>query len=222
MITVACVLKLGGVYTREWVYALKRGLSRHLSDFEFVCLTDDVGLNPPSWRVPLDHNLRGWWSKLEAFRPDVFPEGGRVLFMDLDTLPVGDMSAIAGYAGEFAMISDFFQPKLAQSGVMAWTVGPVSHGVWQRFMADPAGAMRRYRGDGEFIRSVVPKADRLQALYPGQIVSLKVHAPARGSGPPKGARLVAGHGNPRFNTPAAGWAYREWMSLATVPQSEAA
>lgn len=219
-VTVACVLKSGGVYTPEWVYALKRGLNRHLSDFEFVCLTD-MPLNPPHWRVSLEHAWRGWWSKLELFRPGLFT--GPVLYMDLDTLPVGDLSAIASYAGTFAMLSDLFQPKLAQSGVMAWTPGPISHGVWQRFKADPASAMRRHRGDGEFIRSVVPKADRLQALYPGQIVSLKAHCrPPKVKGPPKGARLVCGHGQPKFNKPAAGWAHVMWKSLATVPQEEAA
>jgi hypothetical protein len=78
-------------------------------------------------------------------------------------------------------------------------------------VANPEGNMRRYRGDGEWIAAHVPKADRLQSLYPGQLVSYKADAKA---GPPEGARLVCGHGRPRFNTSAAGWAHKEWSSLA--------
>jgi hypothetical protein len=60
---------------------------------------------------------------------------------------------------------------------------------------------------------------RLQDVFPGQIVSLKRHCnPAKGAkGPPVGARLVCGHGKPRFSERAAGWAHEEWRSIAMEP-----
>lgn len=212
MITVACVLKTGGIYTREWVHALKRGLNRHLDGFEFVCLTDDCGVSPV-WRVPLEHSWPGWWSKLELFRPGLF--SGSVLYMDLDTLVVGDLSDIASYDGPLAILDDFYRAKRQQSAVMAWTPGEHTAAIYDRFLKDPSMYMRRNRSDQEFIESVIPEADRLQPLYPGQLVSLKVHcSPAKAGGPPDGARLVCGHGNPRFSDPGAGWAHREWLRVA--------
>jgi hypothetical protein len=220
MITVACVLKLGGDFSREWVHALKRGLSRHLSDFTFAVLTDDTSVEP-YWRIPLAYGWRGWWSKMEMVRPGLFE--GPVLCLDLDTLPVGDLSDLARYRGEFALIGDLYRWKPGgkgplQSGVMAYTPGPVSWALWERWIADPAGHMKRYRGDGEFIAANIGRADVLQTLYPGQIVSLKREAK---QGPPTGARLVCGHGRPRMSSPAAGWAHREWQRLDTG-QEEAA
>ena len=42
MITVACVFKTGGVYTREYVTRLKEGVEAHLDwPFQWVCLSDD-------------------------------------------------------------------------------------------------------------------------------------------------------------------------------------
>jgi hypothetical protein len=147
------------------------------------------------------------------FEPGLFD--GPVLYMDLDTLPVGDLADLAGYRGEFAGISSLLHVRRSgaqaplQSGVMAWTPGPVTDALWAAWLRDPAGHMRRFRGDGEWIASHVGKAGRLQSLYPGQIVSLKVEAK---KGPPPGARLVCGHGRPRLNTAAAGWAHTAWKA----------
>lgn len=126
--------------------------------------------------------------------------------MDLDTLPVGDLSDLCSYDGGLAMLSDFYQPARAQSGVILFRPGPVTDGIWDRWIASPSKHMRRYRGDGEFLHAST-KPDRIQELYPGQVVSLKVHAH---SGPPGGARLVCGHGHPRFSSTDAGWAHTEW------------
>jgi hypothetical protein len=219
--TIVCVLRLGGDFTREWVYALRRGLNRHVpSDaYEFVCLTNDT-LVPNHWRRPLKYDWPKWWSKLHLFEPGLFD--GPVLYVDLDTLPVGDLSDIMSYRGDFAMLNDFYRAKNAQSGVMAWTPGPVTEKIWDTWMHNPAHHTKRIRGDGEFLHAI-SKPDRLQALYPGQIVSLKVHCkPPKASGPPAGARLVCGHGRPRFNTPAAGWAHREWLRIDGQTERKAA
>ena len=195
---IVTVLRSGGIYTAEWVQKLDRATGG------VVCLTDmDV---PGVVTIPLLYDFPGWWAKMELFRPGVF--GGAVLYMDLDTLPVGDLDDMHGYRGDFAMISDFYRPSRAQSGVMAWTPGLQSDAAWDAFSRNPEGAMSRYRGDGEFLADHV-NAVRLQDIFPGQIVSLKAHA---AQGPTEGARLVCGHGDPRFTSPAAGWAHTHWMA----------
>lgn len=204
---IACVLRSGGPYTPEWVWALKRGLARHAPPHEFVCLTDTpdaCGM----WAVPLRYDWPGWWAKLALFEPGLF--SGRVIYLDLDTLVVGDLTDLCGYSGPLAMLSDFYRPQLAQSGVMFWTPGPETEAIWDAWIRDPAGHMRRYRGDGEFLHAHA-KPDRIQAIFPGRVASYKVHAR---HGPPKGARLVCAHGRPKWDDPAAGWAHDEWVKLA--------
>jgi len=164
-------------------------------------------------RVPLACNFPGWWSKLELFRPDVFT--GPVLYVDLDTLPCGPLADMAGHTLDFAMLSDVWEPTVAQSGVMAWIPGETSARVWDVFVESPRDRMRAFRGDGEFIRSVADPVTRLQDVFPGRIAGFKVRRP-RGiiPEPPRGASLVVAHGDPRFSDPAAGWAHETWTERA--------
>lgn len=203
MATVAAVFRSGGgVYDERWVRALAEGIDLWAGDARFICLSDVQidGIDT----APLDRDWPGWWAKMELFRPGLF--GGPVLYMDLDTLPVGRLDDLLFYSGDFAMISDFYRPHLAQSGVMAWTPGARTDEIWRAFEDDPQKAMSGFRGDGEFIRDAAHDADRLQDLYPGHIVSYKVHA----TDGPGAARLVCGHGDPRFSSPSAGWAHDLW------------
>lgn len=141
-------------------------------------------------------NLPGWWAKLNLWVPNLLH--GRIVFADLDSVVVGDLSDLARYAGSFAMLSDFLRPERPASGVMAWDAdGAEARAIWEAFVRDPEGHMHACRGGGDqqFLRSVVgDDVDRLQALYPDQIVSYKVHCK---DGLPEGARLVCAHGRPK-------------------------
>lgn len=190
----ACVLKSGGEYLPEHVHLVYAQVARHLPGARFVCLTDmDV---PGIACLPLAHGWPGWWSKMEMFRPGTFDD--RVLYLDLDTVIVGDLSDLAGYAGDFAMLSDFLRPERPASGVMAWEAEcDAAQAVWGAFARDPEQHIAEFRGGGdqEFIASVIfGREDRLQSLYPGQIVSYKVHC---AGGVPGGARVVCAHGRPK-------------------------
>jgi hypothetical protein len=113
------------------------------------------------------------------------------------------------------MLQDFYQPRICASGVMAWTPGPHTDAIYHaacKLTRLPGG-----RSDYWYAR-VAPKPDRLQSLYPGQIVSYKAHARA---GIPENARLVCYHGKPRPNDPNAGWGYHEWGKMAYAPASQA-
>lgn len=176
-ITVACVLRSGGPYDKEYVERLKQGVDANLSGHRFLCLSD---VNVPCERIPLRHGWPGWWSKIELFR---LP--GPVLFFDLDTVINGDLTEIASYPHRFTMLTDFTRPDRAASGVMAWG-GDWSH-IYRSFDPD---AQYPGHGDGGYIESMVD-ADRFQELFPGQIVSRKVHRNR------KSARVVCYHGTPR-------------------------
>src|SRR6185369_16858814 len=105
MLTVACVLKSGGIYDATWVSRLRDGVARHLPvDHRFVCLSD---IEVPCERIPLEHDWPGWWSKIELLK---LPS---VLFFDLDTAIVGSLDDIARHAlrTDFTMLRDFYAPQ---------------------------------------------------------------------------------------------------------------
>ncbi len=207
MITYACVLRSGGpVYNAEWVRKLSAQVAQHASrPHRFVCLSD---VDVPCERIPLVHDWPGWYSKLELFRPGLFR--GPVIYLDLDTLVVGDLGPIEAVAdGPFAMLSDFYRLERPASGVMTW-VG-TNNMLWDamvEYSTSGAKPQPRRRLDHWLEGRVTPR--RLQDLAPGCIVSFKAHAK---HAIPEGASLVCGHGQPRFSDPRAGWAHRRWSDI---------
>lgn len=211
-LTVACVLRSGGVYTPTWVARLRTQVARNLtSPHRFVCLSD---VDVPCERIPLAHDWPGWWSKIE-----LFCLSGPVLFFDLDTAIVGDLADIAHAAQTRTMVvlQDFY--RLGQgigSGMMAWSDGAAVRGLYDIFAADSLGWQVHLggRGDQGFLEEagVLRHCDRWQALLPGQVVSYKVHCRA---GIPPDARVVCLHGRPKFaDMPAADPVRQSWEMAA--------
>ncbi len=197
MLTVACVLKSGGIYDATWVERLRDGVARHLhTPYRFVCLSD---VDVPCDRIPLEHNWPGWWSKIELFKLR-----GPVLFFDLDTVIVGDLSDIAMRTlplGGLAILEDFYRSDGCGSGVMSWDSISGSMDVrrfYKMFSNDPDGWMMRIgdRGDQGFIEEQEQRSMiHWQQKLPGQIVSYKVHCR---NGIPPNARVICLHGLPKF------------------------
>lgn len=203
MITVACVLRSGGDFTPKHVAVLHRAVDKYLHvPHEFRVLTDyDLVVEP---HTKLTKPWPKWWSKLELFRPGVF--SGPVLYFDLDTVLVGSIDMLASYAGPLAMLSDFLKPGQLQSGIMAWTPGPVTENIWRCFTVNPERYMRACLGDGQFLNAYVDRADYLQTLFRGRIVSYNRHVQRLGR-VPICARVVCFHGQPRpWTTPL----WRDW------------
>lgn len=194
-LTVACVLRSGGIYDASWVARLRAGVARHLPiEHRFVCLSD---VDVPCERVPLEHGWPGWWSKIEVLR---LP--GPVLFFDLDTAIVGDLTDLAAHAlqTELTMLRDFYALAYFGSGVMAWG-GDAPRRLYDAYAADPVSMMcvpRARMGDQAFIEEtygMVGIARWQDALPDNQIVSYKVHCR---NGIPSNARAVCLHGRPKF------------------------
>jgi hypothetical protein len=190
--TVACVLRSGGDYDAEDVRRLHEGVKAHLPGARFVCLSD---VDVPCERIPLRHDWPGWWSKMELFAPWI---EGDLLYFDLDTIIVGQLSDFSGQLNRLAIMRDVMRPDGLQSSVMFL---PEAHraAVWCAFTADPAGNMRRFSwgGDQAFLESLwLPDVARIQDLLPGQIVSYKADVRRLGR-VPENARAVVFHGKPR-------------------------
>lgn len=194
MLTVACVLKSGGIYDATWVARLKAGVARHLPlAHRFVCLSD---VDVPCERIPLQYKWPGWWAKIETFRLK-----GPVLYFDLDTAIVGDLTAvaIAAESRSFIALRDFYRLRDGiGSGVMAWSsVFPAAahyeftrhNAYWQDRLLSS--------GDQGFVEEYIAHGgiDRWQDVVDDQIVSYKIHCR---NGIPPNARAVCLHGKPKF------------------------
>jgi len=196
---VICVLKKSNEYDIDYVEHLYAGVSKHLPRVPFRCISDVEGDF-----TPLKHDWPGWWCKMELFRPDI---KGDLLYFDLDTLIVGDLSEIAS-VGCFTMLSDFYHPERLASGMMFLSERDRG-AIWDEWIKSPQEIMSKYRGwgDGGFLNDIMPNAARWQEVRPGQVVSYKAHvrkaANTRETGAgavPKDARVVCFHGNPRPRT----------------------
>jgi hypothetical protein len=178
MLNVLCVNKNNYLGRgSDYVSRLYEGVKRHLSvPYQFTILYDGIG--------------EGWWCKIDLFKPGRFK--GRCLYLDLDTIITGSLDDIAAYDGAFAGLSDFYHPERFASGVMAWDADEAGD-IYTRWR-DAGAPQFDPRGDQGWIGAMRPNADRLQDLYPGQLVSFK--ADCR-EGVPDNARVVCFHGLPR-------------------------
>ena len=180
----------------EYVERLFDGFSENLKGIErrYWCLTDDpTSLPPEVWPIEPEIGINGWWNKISLFKPNMFPEGERILFSDLDAIAIGDLTDIAAYKGEFAAIRDFYNHTHIQSALMAWEAGTMGH-IWEAW---EKGGKPQFdpRGDQAFIECMQGKCDYWQDIFPGQVVSYKESR--RLGGIPPSARLVCFHGRPR-------------------------
>jgi hypothetical protein len=163
-------------YTGEWVRKLEAMVRLHLRDpFDFAVLSDvDVaGVR----RIPLEHNLPGWWAKMELFRPDLpIPEGARCLYLDLDCVVIGDLtSLILPPHGPWMTPNqrkDYPEwwadgkrgVRRYRSACMVWNHGDMRN-VWTAFQSHPEGIMAAYHGDQDFIGRQFPDLRTMPAEW---------------------------------------------------------
>lgn len=194
--TVVAVLRSGGEYLPGHAMELMVGVEKYWPKdrpLRRVLLTD-MGVHIEGVEEgPFHHPWKKWWCKLELFRPDM-EQFGDLLFFDLDTVILGDLSDIADVK-VLTMLEDFYRPNQAASGLMYLPQEMRAH-VWEQWIANPAEHIRRYRGDQEFLRPLIGEQTEFwQRLLPGQVVSYKVHVQKGQHGPD--TRVVCFHGRPK-------------------------
>lgn len=228
MLTVACVLKTGGDFTWEHVGILRDSVARNAkgADYTFRCLTDlpfVIEKQPHRTEFTyLQHDLPGWWSKMELFSPEVRAAWGDTLYFDLDTAITGDLTPIIDYCRTdwrdptggtpFTILRDFYRPNGYGSGMMFIPAG-FGGQVWQVFQQGPVGGNDLSGGDQVFLEFAAPGALRWQDVLPGKIISFKpVALPgATRASLPADARVMCFHGKPRpWELPADHWARKYW------------
>ena len=203
MVTIACV-QVGNYCGRgaEYVNRLRDAVLRHLPQaHRFVCLTDNAsGYNDDVEPIQALPGLTGWWQKLALFAPATFREDERVIYFDLDTWIRDDITPLAEYRGDFAMLQHLMRPGRGASGVLAWRAGGQgARAVWaarERVDGEPS----HVKGDQGFIEDELMRAkvhfDLLQRdVASVGIYSYKIDVLKRGM--PRDARVICFHGQPR-------------------------
>lgn len=166
MLTIACVWVKGHVpFTAQYVRKLQQMVQRSVKrKHRFVCLTDRPELlnGIDTIRIPSPAGIKGWWSKLHVFRDDI-GLSGRILYLDLDTLIVGNLDEVIDYPAPFALIphagtfngkGGLAVVKRFNSSVMVFDSGSQAH-IYERFTPD---VPRKYWGDQDAIGAWCPDA----------------------------------------------------------------
>lgn len=191
---IICV-RQGNKYSEDYTYALSKSVKRHLGE-DLIVLGDG-----PDADIELDKGYKGYWSKLELFKPELQPLRP-FLFFDLDTYILQDCRELLKNVTELHLIRDFYRPNHGESGVML--IPKMTDNIWENHFKCDHGI------DGKFLETQPHRI--LNDWFPS-IVSYKKHKRDNGDVRPD-AKICAFHGRPPPHE-TTGWAKEEWRSLLT-------
>jgi hypothetical protein len=165
----------------EYVERMREGLNRHIHrPFKFRVVT----------KADVPEGVEGWWCKLWLFSAGAFPAGERVLFFDLDLVPMGSLDFLADYRGPFTGLRDWYYPNSFGSAIMSWEAGTLTD-IWEKW--EECGRPLVNGGDQRWIWMMRPETPKLQDMFPGRFAPYKIK-PA----------IMCYHGSPRPHE--TGWA----------------
>ena len=203
---IATVFRSGGTYTEAHVNNIYNSCKQYIdSDFDFYCLTDMKGefTNKNIKKVTLQHNWPIYWSKMELFKPGVFPSHSNVFYIDLDTLITNDITDIATYDTNFFGMRDFNTLNLLSSGVLKYKYN-TSHYIYNTFKMDPTRWMKCRGGDQEAIHLILKETpEYMQDIFPRRMGEFINHCwkPEKPKAPVEIAdhiNVVCFHGRPKM------------------------
>ena len=220
-LTVVCV-KWGDLYGADYVNKLSRACRRQLGPggvSSFVCFTEDAsGLDADVEVKPLPSKnaaWKGWWYKAHVFSATAGLRG-RVLYLDLDTVIVGDMAALRTYDGPFlTLATEGFDAEEGyvdglNTSAMLWDAGGEGGArlsvLHDALHAHVFACLMRW---DHWCEMLVPGAHTLQRCFPGMFVDYRSHC--RGAnGPPADAAVVCFPRNPKPHEVQADWVTAHW------------
>ena len=182
------LVRQGEKYSEDYVKLLKKQ-AKETSGLETLVLGDQNA------DIPLEYNWKGWWAKMELFRPDLDKP---FYYVDLDSYILQDISHVQT---DYRLISREWspvaQPHHVQSSFMYLNE---TQDIWEEWIAK--GQYEQYWGDQAFLEKF--KWEFTQDKYPDLIGSYKwqnLEAPIH--------RIVTFHGKPNPED-CEGWAGEIW------------
>lgn len=186
-VTVVCVnhgnyLGMG----QEYVARMRSMVSRYMPQpYNFVCLEDEG-------------SYKGWWSKIELFRPGRFT--GRVVYFDLDSVIVAPLVDLIATKGIINLLDWGWLTRTMCSSVMVWDAGEHEE-IFTKF---DHTAISLFRGDQDWITHLGG-----WPILPSQLCrSYRYHCVEQ---PPAGCVHVSMHGNPKPHEIKTGWVPTSWV-----------
>lgn len=147
-LTVACVW-WGTKYGVNYVEKLRNSIQRNLTiPYELVCITDRTDVPEGIRRIetPVPNELcqgtnsygdgKGWWAKVGLFKPGLFGDARRIMYLDLDVVITGSLDNIARSQEPFCMIENFGPNKAHaahNSSCMVWTPSEKTDDIYEKF-----------------------------------------------------------------------------------------
>lgn len=216
-VTIIC-MKWGTLYGPDYVNVLYNAVADNIDiPFRFLCLTDDdrgirdgVECQPiPDMGLGAGEFAFGGWPKLCVFARDLYGITGRALFVDLDTVIVGNITEMFDQPGgvvlirEWPRFNDHFRARKMRgmTSIFSYEAGAEPQ-ILDEFLADPALAQTQVRHE----QAWVTRTAKDMRFWPeGWVVSFKRNllayplinrfVPPAEPGPE--AKIVAFHGVPR-------------------------
>lgn len=164
---IVLILKSGGDFKMSDVYLLTSHINRYWQGLprpSIYCYTDlvteqkeVVGLTIRPLPVK---EWTGWWSKMNLFAPSLQPLRP-FLYIDIDTVIINTINGLVppeDKQDNFITLRDFYKPQKLASGLM-WIPNTANmNKIYSVWFSDVVKNSKTYRGDQDFISSVV-KAD---------------------------------------------------------------
>ena len=147
-----------------YVENLWLGLNQHVTGpFQLTILTDDPEniyfhnrpirtVRAPNWK--LSDSRLFWWYKMFLFSPQM-GLNGEVLYLDLDTIIIGNLDKFFDYSTNFCICQDFNRKwihdyAMSNSSVFKFNTHRDVF-LWEKFNSDKMLNIKKYRGDQDFI-----------------------------------------------------------------------
>lgn len=199
-VMITCVLRTGGVYDHNYVNALANAVKRNVDvPHKFVCLTNDsTGFNSNvDDIIPLKHDFKKWWCKIELFRPDIFTDK-QIFFLDLDTVIIDNINQIVSKPFDFCGLRDFYKLITLGSGLMSWQHNKY-HYVYERFVRNSTYIINNTpEGDQRWINDNIKSMQYFQDVFGCNIISYKKDClKNKVFKMPNNAKIVCFHGVPK-------------------------
>ncbi len=207
----AVCMKWGNKYSSEYVNRLYNMVKRNTTlPFKFICYTEiPEGVSPeveirPLPEMKLPDNVERGWRKLSLFAKDAELEG-RVLFLDLDTVIVGNIDPFFTIDGDFRLIRHWKPSEtqgIGETGVYRFKAGKFSD-LYEYFTEHMMEVKAKYRHEQAYVCGKLGEEGRLD-FWPSEWTPSFKYKCMRAFPAcffkepiiPKGAKMIIFHGNP--------------------------
>jgi hypothetical protein len=124
----------------RYVHVMQRMIAEHAPEARFKCFTDRPMI-PGVPTVYVERTEGYCTEKLQLFRPNMFPAGARVLYVDLDTAIVGDLAPLLSVPLDLPVFLNDKGPRgkwadRIGAGLFSFEAGRHDE-VWRQFNAAP-------------------------------------------------------------------------------------